>query len=388
VIAFKIDRTWLFFAYSLWVLFIPMHAAAGENEELRIGMTTALSGPARDLGLGMKRGIEAYFHQVNQRGGVGGRRLRLIALDDGYQPTSAAVNMRWLIEEYQVLAVVGNVGTPTAMVTVPIANREKVLLFGAFTGANVLRKTPPERRYVINFRASYEEETAAMIDTILERGIKPEEIAFFTQNDAYGDAGDAGAVKALKARGYNRTETFVHGRYTRKTLNIENGLLPIFDTPIRPKAVIMVGAKFIQLAQTILPNTLFLNVSFVGSIPLAKALGKKGERVIVTQVVPHFESDLPGVSGYRAALNAFDPESAPDFVSLEGYLAAKIFVEGLNRAPQKIDRESLINAFESIEDLDIGIGVPIGYSRRDHQALHRIWGTQIQNGKFVPLAEK
>ncbi len=376
-------------AYACLIIFVPAIAISSEKEEIRIGMTTALSGPARDLGLGMKRGIEAYFHYVNQAGGIRGRPLRLIALDDGYQPTSAAANMRRLINEHKVLAIIGNVGTPTALVTVPIANREKVLLFGAFTGSNLLRKTPPDR-YVINLRASYEEETAAMIDSILERGIKPDEIAFFTQNDAYGDAGYAGAVKALKVRGYDKSDSLAHGRYTRNTLNIEEGLLTIFDAPISPRAVILVGAytacaKFIRLAQTILPNTIFLNVSFVGSIPLSKALGKNGEGVIVTQVVPHFESELKGVAEYRQQMKSFDAEAGLDFVSLEGYLAAKIFVEGLKRAPQKINRENLIEAIESIQKLDIGIGKPISYSRREHQALHHIWETQIQKGKFVPL---
>ncbi len=350
-------------------------------------MTTALSGPARYLGQSMKRGIEAYFHHINKTGGIHGRQLKLLVLDDGYQPASAAANMRRLSKDQKVIAIIGNVGTPTAMVTVPIANREKILLFGAFTGANVLRKSPPDR-YVINFRTSYEEETAAMIDGILKRGIKADEIAFFTQNDAYGDAGYAGAVKALKARGYQQTDTLAHGRYKRNTLNVEDGLLTIYDAPIRPKAIIMVGAytacaKFIKLAKTILPDTTFLNVSFVGSIPLANALGKDAEQVIVTQVVPHFESDLPGISEYRRMLKSFNSAAAPDFVSLEGYLVAKIFVEGLKRAPIKITRENLIDAIESINNLDIGIGVTISYSTNNHQAIHRIWGTQIQQGKFV-----
>ncbi len=377
----------LLFSCVIWMALIHVSAISQQKQVLKIGMTTALSGPARDLGQSMKHGIEAYFHHINQKGGVHGRNLQLIALDDSYQPTSAASNMRRLIEEYKVIAVIGNVGTPTAMVTVPIANREKTLLFGAFTGSNILRKSPPDR-YVINFRSSYEEETATMIDAILERGIKPDEVAFFTQNDGYGDAGYTGGVKALKAKGYQRAETLAHGRYTRNTMNVEDGLLTIFDAPIRPRAIIMVGtytpcAKFIKLAKTIFPNAFFFNVSFVGSISLANALGKYGEGVIVTQVVPHFESDLPGVAEYRSILKKFDPTVKPDFVSLEGFLVAKVFVAGLKRTPEKVTRENLIDAIESIQNLDIGIGEPISFSPNEHQALHRVWGTQIQNGRFV-----
>lgn len=380
-------RYWIIGLFLIFL--IPVEGFSKGEKPLRIGMTTALSGPAKDLGQSMRRGIEAYFHHVNLQGGVHGHPLKLEVLDDGYQPISAALNMRRLTEQNDVIAIMGNVGTPTAMVTVPIANREKILFFGAFSGAKVLRKTPPDR-YVINFRASYKEETATMIDDILDRGVKADEIAFFTQNDTYGDAGYSGAVKALEARGYAQAKNLPHGRYARNTLNVEEGLLTILDSPVEPKAIILVGtytacAKFIKYAKTIWPNTTFLNVSFVGSIPLAKALGKDSEGVIVTQVVPHFDADLSGLDEYRRLLKAYDPGPSPDFVSLEGFLMAKVFVEGLKRAPKKITRENLIDAIESIKNLDIGIGEQITYSTKEHQALHRVWVTEIKNQKFVPL---
>lgn len=205
---------------------------------------------------------------------------------------------------------IGNVGTPTAIVTVPIANEKKILLFGAFTGAGVLRKSPPER-YIMNYRASYVEETSAMINGLLKSGIKPEEIAFFTQNDGYGDAGYKGALAALKKTGYAKAESLAHGRYPRNSLNVEEGLSDILDADVEPKAVIMVGAynpcaKFIELAKEELPDALFLNVSFFGSVPLLKKLGDNSENVIVTQVVPHYNDDLPGLKEYRQRLKYFD----------------------------------------------------------------------------------
>lgn len=372
------------------LLFIPMvFPGQGRATELTFGMSTALTGPAQALGQDMKVGIEAYFSQVNKTGGVNGHSLKLIALDDGYEPARAAPNMRQLIDKDGVLAVLGNVGTPTAVVTVPIANENKTLLFGAFTGAGILRKTPPDR-YIINYRASYAEETASMIDGLLAQGIRPEEVAFFTQNDGYGDSGYNGAINALTAHGFHATGKLAHGRYARNTLNVEEGLGTILDAAVEPKAIIMVGAyapcaKFIELAKKDLPHTLFLNVSFVGSNALAKALGTNGEGVIVTQVVPHFDADLPGVVAYRTALNAYGANAQLGFVSLEGYLVARILVEGLLKAGATPTRESLIDALEGLHSLDIGIGSPIHYRKDEHQASHDIWPTRIQHGKFVTL---
>lgn len=356
--------------------------------EINVGMSTALSGPAQALGQGMQAGVEAYFNKVNAAGGVHGNSLKLIAIDDGYEPSKAAPNMRKLIDELQVISVVGNVGTPTAIVTVPIANEKKTLLFGAFTGAGVLRKTPPDR-YVINYRASYAEETAAMIDGLLSAGIKPEEIAFFTQNDGYGDAGYKGAVSALKSKGFADTHKLAHGRYTRNTLNVEEALSVILDAKVEPRAVIMVGAyapnaSFIKIAREDFPDTLFLNVSFVGSVALARELGDAGEGIIVTQVVPDFNSDLPGVVEYRQAMKTYAPDKVPGFVSLEGYIVAKIFVEGLKKSGPEQTRESIIDGLQSLGNLDVGIGETLKYSASEHQGSHKVWPTIIRGGKYVP----
>ena len=356
--------------------------------ELKIGMTTALSGPAQALGQGVKLGVEAYFHKVNAAGGVNGNTLKLTPKDDGYEPPRAAPNMRQLAGE-GVLAVIGNVGTPTAIVTVPIANELKIPLIGAFTGAGVLRKSPPER-YIINYRASYAEETAAMIDGLMSAGIKPEEIAFFTQNDGYGDAGYKGGIKALKAKGYAKAEQLAHGRYQRNTVNIEDGLGTILDADVEPKAIIMVGAykpcaAFIKLAKQELPKVHFLNVSFVGSIPLAKELGSTGDGVIITQVVPHFNADLPAVKEYHKALKAFKASATPGFVSLEGFLAAKIFVEGLKKAGANPTRESLVDGLEGVSGFQLGTGVTVNYSKSVHQASHKVWPTVIKGGQFESL---
>ncbi len=184
------------------LLFCTSLFADSAENPIKVGMTGAFSGPTAQLGLDVKQGIEVYFAKVNAAGGIDGRRLELIALDDRYEPNLAGPNMRQLIDKDGVLAMIGNVGAPPAVVTMPIANEKRVLLFGAFTGTEVLRKVPPDR-YVINLRASYAEETAALVNGLLSIGIKPDEIAFFTQNDAYGDSGYEGAMKAIRKAGYN-----------------------------------------------------------------------------------------------------------------------------------------------------------------------------------------
>ena len=357
-------------------------------ETIHVGMSAALTGPASALGNGVKTGIESYFARVNADGGVNGHTVVLDALDDGYEPDRAAPNMHTLIDEKNVVGVIGNVGTPTAIVTVPIANEKKTVLFGAYTGAGVLRKSPPDR-YIINYRASYAEETAAMVDGLLSIGIKPQEIAFFTQNDGYGDAGYNGAVAALKARGFDAADSLAHGRYARNTTNVEGALGTILDAATEPKAIIMVGAyapcaEFIRQARQDLDGVLFVNVSFVGSLPLLKALGGDAEGVIVTQVVPHYESDLAGVAQYRKDLAEFGNGAQPDFVSLEGYLAARIFVEGLKNA-KAMSREGVIDGLEGLSAVDIGIGVPVSFSKDKHQASHEVWPTVIRNGHYEAL---
>ncbi len=369
---------------GLLMSLLMMISIAVQSEEIKIGMSTALSGFNQALGQRVKLGVETYFQKINDAGGVNGHTLKLIAYDDGYEPDRTSLNMKKLIHKDKVLAVIGNVGTPTAIVSVPIANENQTLLLGAFTGADVLRNTPPDR-YVINYRASYAEEAAAIVKGFLTAGIKPHEIAFFTQNDSYGDAGYQGGIKALQEAGYGEAKNLAHGRYTRHTEYIENALVTIVYA--NPKAVIMVGAyqacaKFIKMAKKFLPDTIYANVSFVGSIPLAQELETQGEGVIVTQVVPHFNSDLPAIIEFRHALAQYAPKNQPHFVSLEGYLVAKIFVAGLQQAGPEPNRESIIDALETLHHLDIGINIPISYSKTHHQASHQVWPTIIKQGQY------
>ena len=265
-----------FLAFGAGALFAD---DAGKQPEVVLGMSTALTGPASDLGREMRQGVVAGIERANRAGGVHGFHLRLITLDDGYEPARTAPNMRELLEKDNVLAIIGNVGTPTAIAAVPIANEEKTLFFAGFTGAGVLRKNPPDH-YVINYRASYGEETGSMIGALIDRaGLKPDEIAFFTQRDGYGDAGFEGGIAALQAHGLKDPNQVCTSRYERNTLAVENAVATLLFAAHKPRAIVMVGAyapcaKFIRLAHDGGLDALFLNVSFVGSDPAGRGLGR------------------------------------------------------------------------------------------------------------------
>jgi ABC-type branched-subunit amino acid transport system substrate-binding protein len=360
------------------------------GETVLLGMSTALSGPAAELGENMRTGVLAALEEANRAGGVSGRKLELISLDDQYEPAQTVPNMRRLIEQEKVVAVIGNVGTPTAVAAIPIANETKTPFYGAFTGAGVLRKQPPDR-YVVNYRASYAEETAAMVDALVgQLGLQLAEIAFFTQRDAYGDAGFVGGIAALKRHGLASEHEVAHGRYERNTLAVEDGLAEVMLAEPPPRAVIMVGAyapcgRFIELARDVGIDAHFLNVSFVGAAPLASALGATGDGVIITQVVPHVDSDVPLVREYRRALTAWKPAAVPTFGSLEGYVAARILIRALSNVDGDITREAVIDALEGLGEFDLGLGVPLALSPGEHQASHTVWPTILKGGRIKPL---
>ena len=312
----------------------------------------------------------------------------LIAKDDGYEPAITLPNMLELIEEEKVLAIIGNVGTPTAIAAVPVTNRHGVPFIGAFSGAGVLRQNPPDR-FIINYRASYREETAVMVEALINKGgLSPSEIAFFTQRDAYGDAGFTGGVAALKKYGLIHESEVVHGRYERNTLAVENGLASIMMATPAPKAVIMVAAyapcaRFIRLARQYGLDALFLNVSFVGAVPLASELGAEGEDVIITQVVPHFDANLPVCREFRDAMHRFAPDSDLTFGALEGYIVTRMFLRAVGSINGELTRGSLINALENLGEFDLGLGGMLRLGPDEHQASHRVWPTIIHRGKVV-----
>ncbi len=364
------------------------------DKEIRFGIAAPFSGSARELGRQMKLGIETAFNRVNDAGGVDGRMLKLYAADDGYEPSRTLDAMKQLYEKDQVFGIIGNVGTPTAVVAIPYSLERKMLFFGAFTGSNVLRNDPPDR-YVFNYRASYAEETDAVVRYLVKiRRIPPKQIAVFAQQDSYGDSGFQGVAKAFRAMGANDAAILRLG-YKRNTVDVDEAVntLKAQKTPI--KAVVMVGtyracAKFIEKTRDAVPGMVYTNVSFVGSTALADELMLLGARyasgVIVTQVVPAVSGYSSIVLEYKNALAKYFPGEAADYVSLEGYVAASVLIQGLKKAGPQLDTEKLVDTLEAMRELDLGLGAKLGFGRAEHQASHKIWGTAIDdNGKYQAI---
>ena len=356
------------------------------TDTIKVGMSAAFSGSARELGRSMRLGIEAYFKKVNKQGGIHGRQLQLVAMDDGYEPERAKANLEKLFDnETGVFSLLGNVGTPTAEVIVPRAFEERMLVFGTFSGARILRNDPPDR-YVFNYRASYAEETAAIIHYyVTVKKISPEKIAVFYQADGYGKDGLSGVISALDHYEVYIGET-LSASYRRNSTNIRTGVeafVPFID---EIEAIVIVGtyatsAEFTKAMIRIGYQGEFANVSFVGTQALAEAIRESGvelqQSILVTQTVPLYNSHGTLALNYQDSLAEFYPEESADFISLEGYIIAKLYCEGLQRAGRYFTLDSFIESLETIKDLDIGIGSPLAFSKSDHQASHRVWGSQI-----------
>jgi ABC-type branched-subunit amino acid transport system substrate-binding protein len=367
------------------------------DNQIRLGISAPFTGSAKELGSQMKLGIETAFNLINETGGIHGRQLKLVATDDGYEPTRTAESMKELYEKEQVFGFIGNVGTPTAVVALPYALERKTLFFGAFTGAGLLRRDPPDR-YVFNYRASYAEETYAVVRYLVKvRGLRPDQIAVFAQQDAYGDAGFDGVAKAMRALrgGDERPTSILRLDYKRNTVDVDEAVARLRAHRIPIKAVVMVpayraAAKFIEKTRDLYPEMIYTNVSFVGSTALADELMLLGPRyakgVIVTQVVPAVDSYASTVLKYKTALAKYFPAVPPDYVSLEGYVAGSVLLEGLKRADRQLDTEKLVEALETVRDFDMGLGAPISFGPTEHQGSHKVWGTQLnENGRYQPI---
>lgn len=363
------------------VVALAANAESGVFEDrILFGQSAAFKGPAAALGLGMREGILAAFNETNAAGGVHGRRLELVTYNDGYEPDKAIANTNRLIFDDQVFALIGEVGTPTSKAVQPIATDAKVPFIGPFTGAGFLRD--PSFDNVINVRASYDQETEAWIEHLTaELGLS--RIAILYQDDSFGRAGLSGVIKALEMRGL---ELVAEGTYKRNTTAVKRALLAIRKG--RPEAVVMVGAykpcaEFIKLAHSIKLDAVFVNISFVGSKALALELGKDGEGVVVTQVVPlPGDTSLPLVARYQRALWATDAAADPGFVSLEGYMVGRLVVDALKHLGKSVTRAGLLTTINQVGRFDLD-GVTLSYGVDDNQGMDQVFLTVIRaDGSF------
>jgi ABC-type branched-subunit amino acid transport system substrate-binding protein len=349
------------------------------HDRIVLGQAAVFSGPAAQLGIQMRNGVKAYLDYVNAQGGVHGRKIELVTEDDRYEASVAPVASKKLIEEHKVFALLGYVGTPTGTEHVKVLTPAKVPLVGMFTGAEVLRV--PFNRYVFHVRASYYDETEKIVEQVISTGGK--RISVFFQDDNYGEAGRKGTEIALTKRGMKIHST---GTVERNTVKVEQAVNTIHSS--QPDAVVMVSqytscAEFVRQMQKAGSNARFYNVSFVGSKALADALGEDGVGVAISQVVPFpWGRAVPVVKEYQELAKKAGYTDY-NFSAMEGFLSAKVAVEGLRRAGRNLTRESYIAALEKMQDVDLG-GFFVSYSPTNRAGSKFVDLTIIgRGGKFL-----
>lgn len=381
------------------------------QEDIVLGMSAPFSGPSGRLGVALYQGAQAYFADVNARGGINGRAVRILARDDGYEPVRAIFNTVELVEADRVPLLFGYVGTPTLTRVLPLLKRYEdrgpYMLF-PFTGAEPQRQ-PPYNELVFNLRASYFQETAGLVDHLVAVGRR--RIAIFYQADAYGRSGWDGVRAALGRHGLTMATEATYSRGAPYSASMAAQVAAI--RAARPDAIIAVGAyaacaAFVRDAVDQGWDVPIANLSFVDSESLLDLLESEHQRtgrdyasrLINSQVVPSYEDQsLPSVREYRTLLTRYHPEPPPvatiatpatpefSFVSFEGFLNAKLLTEVLRRAEGATDRASIRRAFRSLDSLDIGIDVPLTFGPTRNQGLDEVYYTRVSDGRFVPLTD-
>ena len=358
---------------------LPAFAEEGvTDKEIRIGMANALSGPAMGLGTNLKAGAEAYIARVNAAGGVNGRKLVLVAKDDGYEPDKAAAATKALIEQDKVFVLFGYVGTPTSAAAVPLAARAGVPYLFPFTGAEFLRN--PVNKVVFNVRASYFDETETMVER-LTKDIGAKKIALFIQDDAFGEAGKAGVNRALRKRDMKVAE---EARFKRNTLDVDEGLAKI--KAANPDGVVFIGtyaplAAIVKKAKAQGIKAKFMTVSFIGTADFIREAGADGDGVYITQVMPSPDGGAPLVKQFLQ-----DMKGGPvNYSSLEGYADAVALVEALKKAGANPTRAGLLSALEGLS-VDLG-GLKVAFSAGNHQGAKDVFLTVVRGGKAVQVGK-
>ena len=388
----------------------PQASAPGVSaRDIKIGMSAAFKGAAAGLGTELWRGTAAYYSEVNARGGINGRQLVVAALDDGYQPEPCVRNTIDLVEKEQVFFLANYVGTPTLTRALPLIKRYgDIVMVGNFTGAQPQREAPYVD-WVFNIRASYRQEMAGLVERFWTQGAR--KFGVFYQIDAYGRSGADGVARALAQRGPKiaAEATYVRGARFEEDMGPAVTVLRQAGCDV----VLCTGAyqgcgAFVRTARDAGWTVPIANVSFVGSDAMLQLLIKHGKTtgrdytraLLNSQVVPTYDdTSLPGVVEYRALMDKHSPappEALRDrgytpqrysFISLEGFINAKVAAEGLRRAGANPTRASLRQALETLKGFDLGIGAPLTFGPERHQGLDNVYFTRVDNGRWVPVAD-
>lgn len=390
---------------------LPLGAARGQAADIRIGMSAAFRGAAAGLGSELYRGAQAYYSEVNARGGIFGRSITVVALDDGYNPDPCIRNTIHLLDREKVFLLSNYVGTPTLTRALPVIKQyadQHVVLVGNFTGAQPQREAPYVDQ-VFNIRASYRQEMAALVERFWQAGAR--RFGVYYQIDAYGRSGTDGVARALAARNAKivAEATYVRGAKFEEDMSIAVKALREAGTEVALCTGAYQGcAAFVRSARDAGWPVPISNVSFVGSdamLALLVAHGREKGRdytraLVNSQVVPSYDdASLPGVAEYRALMEKHAPQVPAairdtayaqqkySFISLEGYVNARVIVEALRRAGAQSGRPGLRQALESLRGLDLGIGAPLTFTAERHQGLDNVYFTRVDGDRWVPIAD-
>jgi ABC-type branched-subunit amino acid transport system substrate-binding protein len=361
------------------------------ESEVTFGSSLALQGHAGYLGQETLRGAMSYLQHVNDGGGVHGRNIRLLTRDDSYDPPKCLDNTQRFLIEDQVFGLFCYVGTPTTVKILSLVEETKVPLLGMFTGANALRE--PFTPYLINVRASYYQETDAVVEHMVQ-DLGLTRIAVFYQYDAFGFDGLTGTELALKRFGL---EPVARSSYVRGSHDIREGLERIRESGA--EAVVMIGtsdpcANFIRKSLEADYSPIFYMVSFVGAKELSRNLlqtDTSGVDIIMSQVVPppirRDGTVAESAEEFVRLLEKYYPGEEPNFVGFEGYINAKVLVEALRRAGRELSRQSFLAAIASMTDFSLGGDVRLTFGPEDHQGMDKVYFTRLHEGRFLLLED-
>jgi ABC-type branched-subunit amino acid transport system substrate-binding protein len=357
------------FARKLAVALAIFCAASGAQAQgvtsttIVLGQSAPLSGSNKDLGEDIRNGALAYFKKVNDAGGVNGRRIQLVTLDDGNDIKRSGENARKLLEDNDVLALFGYASATLSRPALPFVEKHKAPFLAPFTGADPMRVF---NRYVYNMRASYADELEKIVDHYTKYGLKRFSIVHY--DDAVGKENFTAVERALKQR--NLVPVSVAAFKDRAKPDVETGVKQVLKG--EPEVIILTTlykatSDFIKLARKSGSTAQMVSNSFPGSSPLSKELGKDGVGVVVAQVVPSpfGSASVLVVTEYRAAIEKFLGKPEYSFTSLESYIAAKVVVEAMRRAGQNLNRETLMRSLDGMSSYDAG-GYFVSFSPRDH----------------------
>lgn len=355
------------------------------SQDIKVAMSADFSDTIKYLGNNMRIGISTYFMYVNENSE---NRFILKSKDDKYNPILASKNVKEYVKDKEILAFIGNVGTPTTNVVLPILEENDMILVGAYTGGNVLRRGG-ESAY--NYRTSYFSEAYTIVKNLLLKGLKVDDIVVFSQNDTYGDAGFFGAKKAVEELNYDKARYLTHVRYTRGTLNVENALSFIYDLEKEPKAIVMVSTeeqtiKFINLAKIDFPKLKFFHLSPINLHSAKNKIRPYSKDLYVSQVVPNLDLELPIIKEYLELSQKYYPDVKPNLIALEGFIVGKLFTKIVNDSNETISRRSIKEIFSSVKDVDVGLGFVSDFLNFRKEYSSSIWLTTIRDEEIVSIS--